>query len=204
MTFAVSAAPKRCGFLFSCASCVSVIALACVSLPSESWSQSAQPGWTLDPVVVQPPPASSRAPRPTTTADTKRAARTIQRRPAQPASATPVVAQQSAPGFAAPTLNLTGSASTGSRLGLTRLQTPASVDVISAETMAERGQHDVIDAVTQNAVGFTASPEPGNGSLSFNTRGFTGNGSVMMLYDGTRLYVGSGTLTFPYDTWSSQ
>ena len=62
---------------------------------------------------------------------------------------------------------------------------------------AERGQHSVIDAVTQNATGFTASPAPGNGSLSFNTRGFTGNSSVMTLYDGTRLYVGSGTLTFP-------
>ncbi len=70
--------------------------------------------------------------------------------------------------------------------------------------MAERGQQNVIDAVTQNAVGFTASPAPGNGSLSFNTRGFTGNGTVMTLYDGTRLYVGSGTLTFPYDTWSAQ
>ncbi|GLH82846.1 TonB-dependent receptor [Bradyrhizobium sp. SSBR45R] len=108
------------------------------------------------------------------------------------------------PGFAAPTLNLTGATSTGSRLGLTRLQTPASIDVISAETLAERGQQNVIDAVTQNAVGFTASPAPGNGGLSFNTRGFTGNGSVMTLYDGTRLYVGSGTLTFPFDTWSAE
>src|SRR3569833_2554112 len=26
----------------------------------------------------------------------------------------------------------------------------------------------------------------------------------MTLFDGTRLYVGAGTLTFPYDTWSSQ
>ncbi|MGJ5179762.1 TonB-dependent receptor [Bradyrhizobium oligotrophicum] len=76
--------------------------------------------------------------------------------------------------------------------------------MISAETIAERGQQNVIDAVTQNAAGFTASPAPGNGGLSFNTRGFTGNGSVMTLYDGTRLYVGSGTLTFPYDTWSAE
>jgi iron complex outermembrane receptor protein len=81
---------------------------------------------------------------------------------------------------------------------------PASVEVITAETIAERGQHNVIDAVTQNATGFTASPAPGNGGLSFNTRGFTGNGTVMTLYDGTRLYVGSGTLTFPFDTWSAQ
>ena len=76
--------------------------------------------------------------------------------------------------------------------------------MITAETIAERGQHNVIDAVTQNATGFTASPAPGNGGLAFNTRGFTGNGTVMTLYDGTRLYVGSGTLTFPFDTWSAQ
>ncbi len=103
-----------------------------------------------------------------------------------------------------PTFNLNGPTSTGSRLGLTRLQTPASVEVISAETIAERGQHNIIDAVTQNATGFTASPAPGNGSLSFNTRGFTGNSTVMTLYDGTQLYVGSGTVTFPFDTWSAQ
>lgn len=116
----------------------------------------------------------------------------------------PTAAAPTGPVFAAPTLNLTGTTSTGSRLGLTRLQTPASVEVISAQTMAERSQQNVIDAVTQNAAGFTASPAPGNGGLSFNTRGFTGNGTVMTLYDGTRLYVGSGTLTFPFDTWSAE
>jgi iron complex outermembrane receptor protein len=84
------------------------------------------------------------------------------------------------------------------------MQTPASVEVIPAETIAERGQHNVLDAVTQNATGFTASPSPGNGSLSFNTRGFTGNSTVMTLYDGTRLFVGAGTLTFPFDSWSAQ
>ena len=26
----------------------------------------------------------------------------------------------------------------------------------------------------------------------------------MQLYDGTRLYVGSGTVTFPFDTWSAE
>jgi iron complex outermembrane receptor protein len=74
------------------------------------------------------------------------------------------------PAFAAPTLTLTGASTAGSRLGLTRLQTPASVEVISAETIAERGQQNILDAVTQNATGFTASPAPGNGGVSFNTR----------------------------------
>lgn len=128
-------------------------------------------------------------------------ARSRQQRAAVATNAAPVPSPAAA---ASPTLNLNGQTSSGSRLNLTRLQTPASVEVITAETIAERGQHNVLDAVTQNATGFTASPAPGNGSLSFNTRGFTGNGTVMTLYDGTRLYVGSGTLTFPFDTWSAQ
>ena len=58
----------------------------------------------------------------------------------------------------------------------------------------------MLDAVTQNAAGFIATPAPGNGGLSFSTRGFAGSNSVMTLYDGSRFYIGSGTLTFPYDT----
>ena len=101
-------------------------------------------------------------------------------------------------------MNVNKPAGTGSRLNLTPLQTPASVEIITSQTIAERGQHNVLDAVTQNAAGFIATPAPGNGGLSFSTRGFAGSNSVMTLYDGTRFYIGSGTLTFPYDTWSTQ
>jgi len=173
--------------------------------PAGAWAQTSQP-YPLEPVVVTPSakPPVRRAARgaASSTARARQQQRNAARTAAAPAAG--ATAAPAGPVFAAPTLNLTGTTSTGSRLGLTRLQTPASVEVIPAETMAERGQYDIISAVTQNATGFTASPEPGNGSLSFNTRGFTGNGSVMTLYDGTRLYVGSGTLTFPYDTWSAQ
>lgn len=178
------------------------VALSCLLCPSESWSQTSQSSQTLDPVVVQPSATPQRARR-ATNGNASRAARSRQQRNVAANTGAPV-ATPTGPVFAAPTLNLTGTTSTGSRLGLTRLQTPASVEVISAETMAERGQQNLIDAVTQNATGFTASPAPGNGSIAFNTRGFTGNGTVMTLYDGTRLYVGSGTLTFPYDTWSAE
>jgi iron complex outermembrane recepter protein len=169
--------------------------------PVDAWTQGAAVSRDLDPVVVTSPapPATKRR------GSDKRAtssARSRQQRAAVAAAAAPVPSPAAT--AAAPTLNLTGPASSGSRLNLTRLQTPASVEVITAETIAERGQHNVLDAVTQNATGFTASPAPGNGSLAFNTRGFTGNGTVMTLYDGTRLYVGSGTLTFPFDTWSAQ
>lgn len=93
----------------------------------------------------------------------------------------------------------------GSRLNLTPLQTPASVEIISSQTIQERGEHNVIDAVTQNATGITAIPAPGNGGISYVSRGFggnTSNGSVMQLVDGNRLFVGAGTVTFPFDTWS--
>jgi iron complex outermembrane receptor protein len=181
----------------------SSVALSSLVWSAEAWSQAApKPNQALDPVIVtSSTPPSAGKPR----TNSGRAARASRSRQQRNAAAKPVpVAPTPAVAVAAPTLNLNAPASTGSRLNLTRLQTPASVDVITAETIAERGQTNVIDAVTQNATGFTASPAPGNGSLSFNTRGFTGNSTVMTLYDGTRLYVGSGTLTFPYDTWSAQ
>ena len=43
---------------------------------------------------------------------------------------------------------------------------------------------------------------PGDGGTSLSARGFTGQGSVMQLYDGNRMYMGMGTSTFPVDTWS--
>src|SRR5258708_2460781 len=178
------------------------IALFSFLWPADAWTQSApNSSQILDPIVVTPPQAASKRRSGSTNAARSIPAR--QKRTAA-AAAAPVASPAAPVSQASPTLNLNQSASSGSRLNLTRLQTPASVEVIRAETIAERGQHNINDAVTQNATGFTASPAPGNGGLSFNTRGFTGNSTVMTLYDGTRLYVGAGTLTFPFDTWSAQ
>lgn len=188
-------ASRRTSLLYS-------VAVSSVLWPLDAWSQSApRPSQTLDPVVVTTP-TSTASPRQPNSANASRSTRGGKKRAAAVAAATPSATVPAAP--AAPTLTLNQTAGSGSRLNLTRLQTPASVEIINAETIAERGQHNVIDAVTQDATGFTASPAPGNGGLSFNTRGFTGNSTVMTLYDGTRLYVGSGTLTFPFDTWSAQ
>jgi iron complex outermembrane recepter protein len=188
-------ASRRTSLLYS-------VALSSVLWPLDAWSQSApKPSQTLDPVVVtNPTPTAS--PRRSNGTSASRSMRGGKKRAAAVAAATPSTNVPAS--SAAPTLTLNQTAGSGSRLNLTRLQTPASVEIINAETIAERGQHSVIDAVTQNATGFTASPAPGNGGLSFNTRGFTGNSTVMTLYDGTRLYVGAGTLTFPFDTWSAQ
>src|SRR5689334_6344285 len=154
------------------------VAFSCLVVSSNSWAQSARPAQTLDPVVVEPsakPPNARSARR----SDATRLARPRQQRNAAIAETQAPTTNPAGLVFAAPTLNLTGASTAGSRLGLTRLQTPASVEVISAETISERGQQNILDAVTQNATGFTASPAPGNGGVAFNTRGFTGLGSVM-------------------------
>lgn len=181
---------------------LSSVALSCLLVPAEGSLRPAQSHHVLDPVVVQPTAPPTRARRATSGKPTRAAHSRSQRNTA--ANTGVPIATPTSPVFAAPTLNLTGTTSTGSRLGLTRLQTPASVEVISAETMAERGQQNVLDAVTQNATGFTAIGEPGNGGIAFSTRGFAGSGSVTSLYDGTRLYVGSGTVNFPFDTWTAE
>lgn len=193
-----SASLRRNPFLYS-------VALSALLWPADGWTQSApKTSQTLDPVVVQSPTAVA-AKRRANGGSASRATRSRQQRAA--ATGAPVALPTGPAGakvFAAPTLNLTGANSTGSRLGLTRLQTPASVEVISAETIAERGQKNVLDAVTQNATGITAIGDPGNGGVAFSTRGFSGTDSVKILLDGTRLYVGAGTVNFPFDTWSTE
>lgn len=100
-----------------------------------------------------------------------------------------------------PGLGLTKPSTAGSRLGLTGLQTPASIDVITSDTIRARGQNSVAQAVTQNGVGFTINSAPLFGS-GYAARGFATNNSIMQLYDGTRLYLGIGNITYPFDTWT--
>lgn len=89
----------------------------------------------------------------------------------------------------------------GSRLGLSALQTPASTSSLSGQQVRERNNLSVQDAVTRTP-GITFIGSPGNGGTALSARGFTGHASTMQLYDGTRQYVGASTVTFPIDTWS--
>jgi iron complex outermembrane receptor protein len=90
---------------------------------------------------------------------------------------------------------------TGTRLGLTALDTPASVSIIPGELVRERGDPTVAEAKTR-AVGVTQQGDPGNGGGSVVSRGFGGVSSVMQLFDGDQLFVGAGTVTFPFDPWT--
>ena len=89
----------------------------------------------------------------------------------------------------------------GSRLNLTALQTPGSVESQTGAQIRARGDVSVQDAISR-ATGISRTGSPGDGGTSLSARGFTGQGSVMQLYDGNRMYMGMGTSTFPVDTWS--
>lgn len=98
-----------------------------------------------------------------------------------------------------PGLNLKKQNSTGSRLGLTAKETPASVEILDAQTIRQRGDITLREAVTRTT-GITDISAPGNGQ-AFSSRGFTGNNSVAQAEDGIRLMTGAGTLTYPSDMW---
>ncbi len=89
---------------------------------------------------------------------------------------------------------------TGSRLGITLLETPASVQLLSGELIRERGDTSIAEAKSR-AAGVTSQASPGNGGSGLSARGFAGVGSVMQLYDGAQFLVGAGTVTFPFDPW---
>ncbi|BBC71536.1 TonB-dependent receptor [Altererythrobacter sp. B11] len=90
---------------------------------------------------------------------------------------------------------------TGSRLGLSGLETPATVSIVDGDDIRARGDLSVIAAVTR-ATGVTNAGSPGNGGTALAMRGFSGQGSVLQLYNGIRLFPVAGTITFPSDPWN--
>lgn len=87
----------------------------------------------------------------------------------------------------------------GSRLGMTALQTPASVETIDGDAIRLRGDLTIQDAAAR-ATGIVNSS--GVFGYGLSARGFTGQNSVMQLYDGLRMY--NNTLTFPADPWMAE
>ena len=112
--------------------------------------------------------------------------------PASPVTATAVDDQR---------VDLNTPTTAGSRLNLTALQTPGSVESQTGERIRERGDASVQDAISR-ATGISRTGTPGDGGTSLQARGFTGQSAVLQLYDGQRMFDGAGTSTFPVDTWS--
>ena len=95
---------------------------------------------------------------------------------------------------------LDSESETGSRLGLTLIETPATVEIIDGDIIRSRIDTTVLEAVTRSA-GITDEANPGNGGTSVAARGFRGQGAVTKLYDGTNYYTAFGTVTVPFDVW---
>lgn len=98
-------------------------------------------------------------------------------------------------------LGLAERTTTGSRLDLSPLLTPASIEVLAGDVIRQRGDLSIVDSVTR-ATGITSEATPGDGGTALSARGFVGHNSIMQLLDGARLFVGAGTVTFPFDSWS--
>jgi iron complex outermembrane receptor protein len=172
--------------------------MAMAAVAERAMAQSPEAASDLPPLVVegkQPKKSAKKASAPAQ-------AETVSAPAEEPEPAADVsTAESGGPNQGSPGLNLSAAGTSGSRLGLTPLETPASVDVISGETARQRGQFSTVEAVTQNAPGFSSVAMPVFGT-AFAARGFQGNNSVMQLYDGTRLFPGRGNITFPFNMWS--
>ena len=92
-----------------------------------------------------------------------------------------VVEEIVVPGRAIDTLDLNATSSTGSRLGLTVMETPASVELIDSSVMRARGYKSVADAV-KSLPGVTSGESPAAPS-TFSMRGFS-RSSITVLRDG--------------------
>ncbi len=93
-------------------------------------------------------------------------------------------------------LQLDAPAATGSRLGLTVRETPASVEIISQDLMQERGARTFSEAL-RGASGLSGGGSP-SAPTTLSTRGFS---ALAYLYDGTRSS-GAGTVNRVQDTWN--
>lgn len=155
---------------------VALTSFVAIDMPAALAQQTREP---LPAVEVSPPQSRKQAKQ--AGWDAASARRTAARRPAVAAAAS----KPAAPNAAAPTpLNTNAIAESASRLGLTVRQTPATVEVISAETIREQGYRTVSD-VAQGAVGVTAGDNPSEPS-AFSMRGFT-NSQINTLYNGIKI-----------------
>lgn len=87
------------------------------------------------------------------------------------------------------TIPLDAEAGTASRLGIPIKDMPASVEIVTQETMRERGDRTTIEAVEKTS-GFTGGYTPATPGV-FSVRGFSTNG-VAILYNGVRVPGGTG------------
>lgn len=112
---------------------------------------------------------------------------------AAPTLDTVTVSSPQAPGA----LALDEPVATGSRLGLTARETPASVSVVDRETIEARGAENTQE-ILRGVPGITAAQPPGGPGAVFY-RGF-GSGSLTQLFNGISTQY-DGVAARPVDSW---
>jgi len=95
-------------------------------------------------------------------------------------------------------LDLMSKSETGSRLGLSAFETPASINVIDSDTMRARGMLSVTEAA-DSMVGVSSGENPG-APAAFSMRGFTDN-QITTLRNGLRIGPAS-MVTRPQNTFN--
>jgi iron complex outermembrane recepter protein len=155
---------------------------------AQDTSQNLQDRNPLEPVVVVPPK------RPATTAPSGdnsrgRPKRTRQAKPQPTGKPTPQAAGNAGQEATTP-LNTNVVAGSSNLLGLTVFQTPASIQVVSQETMREQGYRTTPETVA-GAVGVLAVDVAG-APAGFSMRGFS-FGEVTVLYNG--IWIGPQDIT---------
>lgn len=98
--------------------------------------------------------------------------------------------------------NLSETSNAGSHLGLSSFETPASIDLVKGESLRRTNPKDLNRALVENAVGLSYAGSHGGGGTAISMRGFTGQNSVIRLYDGIRLLPASASVSFPFDSWT--
>jgi iron complex outermembrane receptor protein len=145
---------------------------------SEAWAQQ-----TGDPLpLIEVSPRVDQARKPAKPAGRERR---VVRRATPNRTAAPATGQKPVGQTATQTpLNTNVVAESASRLGLTVREVPATVEVISAQTIREQGYRTVSE-VAQGAVGVTSGDNPAEPS-AFSMRGFT-NSQINTLYNGIKI-----------------
>jgi iron complex outermembrane receptor protein len=160
--------------------CVALVFSAALFVTNSAWSQSS----TIGPVEVSPPKPQTA----TRQSGDQHGAPKRAKRAARNTAAKPVPLPKT---DAAPTpLNSNVVAGSASRLGLTAHEMPASVEVVSQQTMREQGYRTTTESAA-GAVGVLSGDAAG-APAGFSMRGFTFS-EVTVLYNG--IWIGPQGLT---------
>ena len=160
---------------------ISTSALTAVALMTTGpgRAQTASPPVQVAQNQGQLPPVKIEAPRKKPQARAKKPGGQLSTAPAPPSPGEGPSASQALAGI--PMTPLNGVAASATRLGLPVIETPASVDIVTRQTMQEQGYRTTTDTA-QGAVGVLAGDSAG-APANFSMRGFSGS-EVNVLYNG--------------------